>query len=87
MKNVNMSSFLIDPNKGIGPQIKLAREKKNIKVADACKKFESLTGSKMSRVTWYASESKDSLHFDKVVAMLTAIGIENIFIDDYTGNG
>lgn len=86
MKNVNMVSVLLDPNKNIGQQIKKVREKKNISVSDACEKFFSLTGVKMSRVAWYSYESKDKIHFDKLVSMLTCLGIKNIFIDDYKSN-
>lgn len=82
-----MISVMVNPNGHIGEQIKLIRKKKNIRVEDACNKLSLLIGREVPRINWYDYESKEKLHFDRVVAMLTALGIKNIMIDDYKSYG
>lgn len=85
-KDVNRVTVFLNPNSHIGVQLKKARESKGYSAAEAMEQYNKIVPAKKrvaSVVSWYQKERRDDIGLSEICAMMAAIGINNILVDDY----
>ncbi len=88
-KDVNKETVMLNPNTHIGVQLKKARESKGYSATQAMEEYNKVVPTKKvvaSVVSYYQKERRAEVSIGEICAMMKAIGVNNILIDDYGVN-